>query len=154
MFLIDTSVWIGYLRGTRTRPVAWFEEILERDYPFGITSVIYQEVLQGADSEASFERLAEYLSTQRFHEPLDPLASFTEAARLYYRCRRAGVTVRSTIDCLIARVAIEHELLLVHDDRDYELMAGVVPELQLYTGGLAGAPPTDVRESPSVYNSA
>ncbi len=154
MFLVDTSIWIGYLRGARTRPVAWFGEILERDYPFGLTSVIYQEVLQGADSEADFERLAEYLGTQRFYEPQDGAASFAEAARLYFRCRRAGVTVRSTIDCLIARVAIEHQLFLVHDDRDFERMASVVPGLLLYSGGLGGPPPTEIREGSAAFRSA
>ena len=41
MFLIDTSVWIDYLRQRQTQPAIWFEEILDRDYPFGITGVIY-----------------------------------------------------------------------------------------------------------------
>jgi len=46
-----------------------------------------------------------------------------EAARLYFVCRRKGVTVRSTIDCLIAAIAIEHKALLLHDDRDFDAIA-------------------------------
>ncbi len=134
MFLVDTSVWIGYLRRAANPAVAWFEDILDRGYPFGITSVIYQEILQGADSEASFDRLADYLSTQVFYHPLDPEASYQAAARLYVRCRRAGITVRSSVDCLIAQVAMEHDLLLLHDDRDFDRIAGVEPELRLYPG--------------------
>lgn len=132
MFLVDTSVWISYLRGARIEQVKRFETILDEGRPFGITSAIYQEVLQGADSEVSFARLDRYLRTQLFYHPLDPVESYTEAARIYSRCRRAGITIRSTLDCLIARVAIEHELILVHNDGDFESMARVVPELRLH----------------------
>ena len=105
--------------------------MLNRGYPFGITGAIYQEVLQGAASRVKFDYLAEYLGSQRFYHPQDPVASYGEAALLYFRCRRAGITVRSATDCLIARVAIEHDLILLHDDRDFENMARVVPELTL-----------------------
>lgn len=153
MFLIDTSIWIGYLRGSSTGPVKDFEHLLEHRYPFGITAAIYQEVLQGADSDASFERLSKYLGTQIFYEPKDPLETSTEAARLYYRCRRAGITIRSTIDCLIARIAIEHELLLVHDDRDFHFIASVVPELRLYAGNFREDRSVSyVQQTPAIYD--
>lgn len=131
MYLVDTSVWIGYLSQEDTEGTRLFEEILDRDYPFGITPEIYQEVLQGAASEKDFEQLAEYLGTQRFYLPENEIESRKEAARLYFRCRRSGVTVRSTIDCIIARVSIEHDLLLLHDDKDFLNMAEVIPEIQL-----------------------
>ena len=66
-----------------------------------------------------------------FNHPGDPLETYREAALLYFRCRRLGVTVRSTIDCLIARQAIEQDLLLIHNDRDFSNMADIVPELKL-----------------------
>lgn len=128
---MDTSVWIDYLREEDTEGARLFEEVLDRNYPFGITLEIYQEVLQGAASEVDFERLAEYLGTQRFYRPEDPIESYREAARLYFRCRRSGVTVRSTINCTIARTSMEHGLLLLHDDRDFTNMASVIPELRL-----------------------
>ncbi len=152
MFLIDTSVWIDYLRQRPTRPAIWFEEILDRDYPFGLTGVIYQEILQGADSEASYQRLESYLCTQVFYHPRDPVESHAEAARLYFRCRRAGVTLRSTIDCLIAQVALEHDLLIVHNDRDFDFLASVVPEVRLYAGGLAAPQPDTVHEPAVPYD--
>jgi predicted nucleic acid-binding protein len=131
LYLVDTSVWIDYLRQEDTEGVRFFEEILDLGYPFGITPEIYQEVLQGAASEESFERLAEYLGTQRFFRLKDGVESHREAARLYFRCRRSGVTVRSTIDCIIARISIEHGLLLLHNDKDFMNMAGIVPGLRL-----------------------
>jgi predicted nucleic acid-binding protein len=54
-----------------------------------------------------------------------------EAARLYQACPAAGVTIRSTIDCFIAQLAIEHDLVLLHGDRDFERMAEVAPNLRL-----------------------
>ncbi|CAN5759175.1 PIN domain nuclease [soil metagenome] len=130
MYLVDTSVWIDYLRERETVGAAKFAEALDRGIPFGLTGIVYQEVLQGAATGDDFERLAEYLGTQRFYEPLDVVESYREAARLYFRCRGSGVTVRSTVDCLIARTAIEHDLVLLHGNRDYENMAHVIPELK------------------------
>lgn len=131
MYLVDTSVWIGYLNEKENEAVARFVDVLDLGLPFGITGVIYGEVLQGARTPIDFERLKEYLSTQRFYHLLDPVVGYEEAARLYYRCRRGGVTVRSTIDCLIARVAIEHDVALLHDDSDFANMGRIVTELKL-----------------------
>jgi predicted nucleic acid-binding protein len=131
LYLVDTSVWIGYIRDEENEATNRLVEIEERGHPFGITGVIHQEVLQGAASRAKFDYLAEYLYSQTFYHPIDPIESYKEAALIYFRCRRAGVTLRSAIDCLIARVAIEHDLVLLHDDRDFENMAGAIPELAL-----------------------
>lgn len=131
MYLVDTSVWIGYIRDEENEATERLAEIEVRGHPFGITAVIYQEVLQGAASRAKFDYLAEYLGSQTFYHPVQPVESYWEAALIYFRCRREGVTIRSAIDCLIARVAIEHGLILLHDDRDFEKMAEVVSELVL-----------------------
>lgn len=131
MFLVDTSVWIDYLKGSPTKSVEKLQGILDAELPFGITSQIYQEVLQGSDSDVSFARLDAYLRSQRFYHPQDPIATYAEAARIYYRCRRAGVTIRSTADCLIAQIAIDNGLVLLHSDRDFDQMALVVAELEI-----------------------
>ena len=131
MYLVDTSVWISYMRDYENEVTEWFAEIQESGKPFGITGVIHQEVLQGAASRSKFDYLVEFMGSQTFYHPQHPIESYREAARLYFDCRRAGITIRSSADCLIARVAIEHELMLLHDDRDFEKMAGVIPELTL-----------------------
>lgn len=119
------------MRDEETGATKRFVELEERGYTLGITNLIYQEVLQGAASRDKFDYLAEYLGSQTFYYPRDPIESYREAAFIYFRCRRAGVTIRSAIDCLIARVAIEHDLMLLHDDRDFENMADVIPEITL-----------------------
>ena len=75
--------------------------------------------------------MSEYLGSQTFYHPGDLVESYREAARMYFDCRRAGVTIRSSMNCLIARVTIEHGLALLHDDRDFEKMAEVIPDLAL-----------------------
>jgi predicted nucleic acid-binding protein len=132
LFLVDTSVWVDFLRGISTAATGKFKRILAEEQRFGITNVIYQEVLQGAKSEAHFARLESFLRNQVFYHPMHPLGTYTEAARIYAQCRRAGVTIRSSIDCLIAQIAIEHGLFLLHSDRDFDLMAPVIPELKTF----------------------
>lgn len=127
MILVDTSVLIDFFKGEKNDPTHRFRTILEQNLPFGITPLIFQEVLQGAKTEAAFRRLKKYLATQRFYHPKQPLDSFEAAARLYFRCRRKGLTIRSTIDCLVAQVAIENNLALLHNDHDFELISAVVP---------------------------
>lgn len=114
-----------------TEIVGRFAEMLDRGYPVGLTGVIFQEVVQGVSSMREFDQVSEYLGSQTFYHPQDPVESYREAALIYFRCRRAGVTVRSAIDCLIARVAIEHELMLLHNDSDFENIAKVITELTL-----------------------
>ena len=125
MYLIDTSVWIDSLRLVDNQPA----RLLKRA-PYGITGVVYQEVLQGARGQDDFEQLRRYLGSLIFWHPLDPVETYAEAADLYRRCRTRGLTVRSTVDCLIARLAIEHGLLLVHNDRDFHHIAGIEPDLK------------------------
>lgn len=133
MILVDTSVWIDYLRGDRNNGTQILHQALDSGIDCGVCSLIYQEVLQGAKTSREFNSLMEYLDTQRFYELRDPKESFVQAARIYFNCRRRGITVSSSADCLIAQLAIENNLLLLHNDSDYERIAEVV-NLRFYTG--------------------
>lgn len=132
MYLVDTSVWVDYLRGNDTRPVQALKNMLAGEQVVGVAPVILQEVLQGADSDERFEKWRQYFTGLCCYVPGDLSTSCIEAARLYQTCRRAGKTPRSSNDCLIARIAIEHELILLHDDRDFEAIAAATPALRLY----------------------
>jgi len=126
MILVDTSVLIDLFKGNDNAPVRVFRKVIQQGVPFGITSVIYQEILQGARTKKEYDMLNEYLSTQRFFHPKDQLASYAGAADIYFSCRRKGVTVRSTIDCLIAQITLEHELFILHNDKDFTVMAPII----------------------------
>jgi len=130
VYLVDTSVWIGLFRQKDTAAVQRLRIILEQDIPFGISSIIYQELLQGAKDESDYQKLQDYLSGQRFYHPEDEINSYANAARIYFDCRRKGQTIRSTIDCLIAEIAIEHKLVLLHEDADFCHMANAISDLK------------------------
>ncbi|MCZ6831608.1 MAG: PIN domain-containing protein [Gammaproteobacteria bacterium] len=130
MYLIDTSVWIDFLKQRKTRAVAFLEDLLGNPLACGITDQVYLELLQGARDEESFNTLERYFSGQRFYNFENSRRSHAAAARIYFECRRAGIAVRSSIDCLIAQSACEHGLTLLHHDGDYAKMARVLPELK------------------------
>lgn len=132
MILVDTSVWIDFFRRTENPAVRAFHQIIQEQIPYGITGLIYQEILQGAQSNADFKQLASLLETQHFYHPLEPVNTFRQAANIYHECRQKGITIRSTIDCLIAQIALEHDLLLLHRDKDYVRIAEHVSGLRLF----------------------
>jgi predicted nucleic acid-binding protein len=118
--LVDTSVLIDYLGGKDTKAAAAFQQVLDDKISFGINSFIYQEVLQGVKTDKDFAKVKEYLDTQTFYSLKDPRESFAAAARIYFQCRRKGITLGSTIDCLIIQTALEHNLYLLHKDGDFD----------------------------------
>ncbi len=126
MVLVDTSVMIAFLKGIENAAVDKFSALLDSGIPFGINSVIYLEILQGVRNVREFNTVKKYLGNQRFYELKDIRKSYELAAMIYYKCRKKGITVSSTIDCLIAQTAIENNLILLHDDKDYEKIAKVV----------------------------
>lgn len=128
--LVDTSVWIDFIRGRSTDVVGRLRAALDRGVAAAVTPLVYQEVLQGASDERAFRDYQAFLSTQPFLHPMESIATHERAARLYFECRRLGLTIRSTIDCLIAQIAIENRVPLLHDDRDFEHIAKVAPKLE------------------------
>ncbi|HRD68396.1 MAG TPA: PIN domain nuclease [Candidatus Competibacter sp.] len=132
MILVDTSAWIGLLRNVDRPAVHQLKRILDSETTVALTPLILQEILQGAGSEAHFATLQQYFTDLPLLAPSDLAATHSAAAHLYCRCRWAGVTPRSSNDCLIARQAIEHGVALLHDDRDFEAIARVEPRLQLF----------------------
>ena len=127
--LVDSSVWIDLLRDVQTAQTFALRQLL----PIGeaaLAPVIYQEILQGAASPERFTRLKRYFRTLPFLNPVHPVETWEAAADLYVRCRLRGFTPHSPHDCLVARIAVEHKVPLLHDDRDFEALAGVEPRLK------------------------
>ena len=126
MVLVDTSVLIDYLKGIDNMPASRFQHLLDNNILFGINSFIYQEVLQGVKTEKDFAAVKEYLDTQRFYSLKDQKESYAAAARIYFQCRKKGITISSTVDCLIIQTAIEHDLFLLHNDSDFDNVRKIV----------------------------
>jgi hypothetical protein len=124
MLLIDTSVWISIFRD-RTGQVRQKLETLIANRQILLTRFTQLELLQGSLNEQEWTLLSTYLETQDYVEIASQ--SWQAAARIYYDLRRQGLTVRSPIDCCIAQAALENDVLLVHNDRDFETIARVRP---------------------------
>jgi predicted nucleic acid-binding protein len=130
MYLVDTSVWIDYIQGRETEAVGFLDDLLSNPLAVYLSEHIYLEILQGAKNEKSFVKLQRYFSGQQFCSFRDSKESHAQAARIYFNCRRKGITVRSSIDCLIAQCAIENKLSLLHQDNDYIKIGKVIPGLK------------------------
>lgn len=121
MILLDTSVWIEIFRARtslRLEAVTDFDEV--------VTCLpVIQEVLQGFREERAFRAAREAILALPVVE--SPLGAevVMEAVGLYRAARRQGLTVRSSVDCLIAACAVRHGLTVLHRDRDYPLLAMV-----------------------------
>lgn len=124
MLLVDTSAWIEIFRRPSRVTVAQIVDDPDRV----VTCLpVIQEVLQGFDDERTFQvaRSAMY-ALPCVESPITP-ALVDAAVDIYRRARRAGVTVRSGVDCLIAACASRHRLTVVHRDRDYANLSTIVP---------------------------
>jgi predicted nucleic acid-binding protein len=131
MILVDTSVLIPYIAHGRGRFADAFDAELKINDAVAITPVIFQEVLQGASSELHWKRLRTKLLAFHLLEPAAGLSSVEGAARIYAECRWVGITIRNPSDCLIARIAMENDVPILHNDRDFVHMQKVVPALRL-----------------------
>jgi predicted nucleic acid-binding protein len=118
VILVDSSVWIAYLRGADTPQVRKLDALLGAA-PLAIGDLIVVEVLQGCASDREFDEVASLL--QEFQQVRlcgDDVK--LEAARNFRRLRALGITPRKTIDTVIATRCIVSGYELLHDDRDFE----------------------------------
>jgi predicted nucleic acid-binding protein len=127
LIIVDTSVLINLLRGGTTAAAERLIQIEREETPFHIPAICCQEVLQGAKDEQEWEFLYRNISTQRALAPEDPVQTHIAAARIFFECRRKGMTVRSTTDCIVAQLALENDADLLHDDEDFNRIARIRP---------------------------
>ena len=132
MILVDTSIFIGYFKELKRTPYKKMDYIIDNEIPYGICFYVYQELLQGSANEYEYKLLREYLNTLPFYDLLYGKESFENAASMYMNCRKKGITIRSTIDLIIAEIAIENDLYLFHDDNDFTNISKVHKSLKIY----------------------
>ena len=118
MILVDSSVWIDYFRGVATPQSDRLDALLGVE-PVAVGDVILTEVLQGFTSERAFERALRLMTSLSVVE-IGGSQIAIQAARNYRTLRAQGVTVRKTIDTLIATRCIENNHALLYSDRDFE----------------------------------
>lgn len=118
MIIVDTTVWVDYFRGTRNPETGWLDREVGRE-EIGLADLILCEVLQGVRSERDFWHakmvLGEFALLPAGGEELA-----IAAAKNYRKIREEGLTVRKTIDCLIATFCLRNGFALLHRDRDFD----------------------------------
>ena len=123
MYLVDTSVWIEVFRRPPAETVEDFPDLEE----VVICLPVLQEVLQGFRDDRAFRLADEALHALPIVEAPLRTEVFEQAVDCYRLARRAGVTVRSSVDCLIAVCAVRNDLVLLHHDRDFNRLADLLP---------------------------
>jgi predicted nucleic acid-binding protein len=121
MILVDTSVWIDFLRGANSTERRVLHELIENEEEISIAGIILTEILQGIREEKQFQIIRKYLLEFPVFEPKG-IATYSEAAGIFRSCRKKGKTVRSTVDCMIAAICLENDLSVFHKDRDYDII--------------------------------
>jgi predicted nucleic acid-binding protein len=121
MILVDTTVWIDFFINRNAQHVKILHELIEREEDLSLCGVIITEILQGIRSDTDYFKTKEYLEDLIFlpmrHE------TFLRSAEIYRSLRKKGITIRKSVDCMIASVAIEYDALLLHNDRDFDYIA-------------------------------
>jgi len=127
--LVDTSVWIDFFNGIKSAPSEILHKMIEAENSVCISDIILAETQQGFRSDKDFESAKMHLLLFPVYSLQSP-DGYLKAAQLYRMCRKKGITVRKTIDCLIAQTAIDHQLILLHHDDDFDKIASV-PDLRV-----------------------
>ena len=118
MLIVDSTVWIDYFNGLENPQTDYLDQIVERT-PILVGDLILAEVLQGFRDDSDFEEARRALSKYIQVEMVNPELAL-QSARNYRLLRRKGITVRKTIDSLIATYCIENEHDLLHNDNDFD----------------------------------
>ncbi|MGH8829462.1 MAG: type II toxin-antitoxin system VapC family toxin [Jiangellaceae bacterium] len=126
MILVDTSAWIDYLRAEDSPAAHELTRLIQQGAGLVTTEPVVMELLAGADTPRRADVL-ERLTNGLPSLALDPREDFRQAASVFPQARRRGRTVRSLVDCLIAAVALRHDVALLHRDADYDVIAGCLP---------------------------
>lgn len=130
MIVVDTSVWIDVLAGRDEPAAATCVELIEAGEPIALTDVVYAELLQGVRDDGQLRSLDAHLRAFPILR-LERLEDFALAADLYRTARRQGITIRKTLDCLIAAPCVRTGAPLLHADADFDRLASCT-ELRIY----------------------
>jgi predicted nucleic acid-binding protein len=138
VILADTSAWVEFDRATGSAVDARLTDLIARGDEVAVTEPVVAEVAAGARSDDRERALRRLLT--RFHLlPFDSVADFDGAVTIYRRCRRAGITPRGLLDCMIVAVALRHGVPVLAQDIDLARIAQIMP-LELDDASLRPGP--------------
>lgn len=119
MILVDTSVWIDFLQGKNRIYRHALHNLIEKEEDVCISGIILTEILQGIRDDEISSEIKRYLLEFPIYNPKG-IDTYIFASNIFRQCKKKGKTVRKTVDCLIAAIAIENGLILLHNDRDFD----------------------------------
>ena len=117
MILVDTTVWIDFFTARSYPHVKTLENLILNREDICLCGIILTEVLQGIRKDSEFNRSRDLLANLVFL-PMQ-YSIFLLSAEIYRNIRRKGITIRKPVDCMIAAVAIEHDIPILHNDKDF-----------------------------------
>lgn len=120
--ILDSTVLIDVLRDRTGKLRRKLDETLEGK-PYVLTRWTQLELLRGAADDRQWRALEEHLVGEAYIESTEE--TWRGAARILYELKRKGKSVRSSVDCCIAQLAIEHDMTVLHNDRDFDVIATV-----------------------------
>ena len=119
--LVDTSVWVDFFNGHSSRHAETLERLIREEADLVTCGLIVSEVLQGLRRSRTLSMIEAHFREMDWLSPREP-DTYIEAAELFRRLRARGLTIRSTIDCVIAGLAAHHDALIFSKDRDLTLI--------------------------------
>jgi len=120
MILVDTSVWIDFFRGSGSGLI--LHGLIKEEESLGLTVIHLTEILQGIKEERTHQQIQKHLLSFPIFLTKG-IDTYLHASDIFRTCRRRGKTIRKTVDCIIAAIAIENKLILLHHDRDFDQIA-------------------------------
>lgn len=118
MILVDTTVWTDFFAARPIAHVEALENLINDREDICICGIILAEVLQGIRKDSEFQKVRELFNNLIFlpmHYPV-----FLKSAEIFRKLRRKGITIRKSMDCMIASVAIENDIPILHNDKDFQ----------------------------------
>lgn len=122
MIVVDTSVWVDFFRDSASWQVEHLAQLVADDDPVALTDIVLTEILQGLPNDREARRVERRLLAFDVLR-LEGLDDFRRAASLYRQARTRGITIRRTLDCLIASVCVRDDAPLLHADVDFDRLA-------------------------------
>lgn len=130
MVIVDTSVWIDFFNNKQTEQVNALKRAVNDGDDLCICGVILTEVLQGIRNDLEYQRVKTMFRSLTYL-PMDE-SIYVKSADIYRALRKQGLTIRKPIDCMIAAVALNHDIPLLHNDKDFKPVESYL-NLKVYT---------------------
>jgi predicted nucleic acid-binding protein len=125
MIFVDTSVWIDFFKGAELAEVTKLEQLLNSEESISYSGIILQELFQGVNTSRQRKLIEECFT--HFLELFPQRSTYLFAAKIFRESRSNGHPIRSSVDCLIASLAIENDCRLLHKDRDFKYIEDISP---------------------------